>query len=75
MASSAAASSASATPGIAQAAVLVSGKALPEFDQVVEGYDFNKGLDFPGIMKSFMTTGFQATNFGLAVNEVNRMVY
>ena len=26
------------------------------------------------LAQSMLTTGFQATNFGLAINEVNRMV-
>lgn len=40
----------------------------------VKGWDFNKGRDLDGILESFYTTGFQATSFGQAVNEVNRMV-
>jgi hypothetical protein len=27
-----------------------------------------------GLMKAMLTTGFQATNVGLAINEINRMV-
>lgn len=41
---------------------------------VVRGYDFNKGCDINGLMESMLTTGFQATTFGQAIAEVNRMV-
>lgn len=39
-----------------------------------QGYDFNQGVDHDKLLESFLTTGFQATNFGLAVKEVERMV-
>lgn len=40
----------------------------------VKGYDFNDGIDYNKILKSFATTGFQATNFGLAVEQINEML-
>jgi hypothetical protein len=40
----------------------------------IKGYDLNFGLDYDKIFQSYLTTGFQATNFSKAVNEVNRMV-
>ena len=40
----------------------------------VGGYDFNKGLDYEALLESFAVTGFQATSFGSAVAEINRMV-
>ena len=40
----------------------------------VRGYDLNKGLDYEKILAGYMNTGFQATSFSMAVNEVNRMV-
>lgn len=63
-----------AAPSIAQEAVLVAGGELPVEPVEVKGYDFNDGVDYSRILKSFSTTGFQATNFALAVNEINRMV-
>jgi len=30
----------------------------------VEGYDFNKGLDYEAVFKSYISTGFQATSLG-----------
>lgn len=45
----------------------------------VEGFDFNKCADLRNIsttdlLSSFKTTGFQATNLGLAIEEVNKML-
>lgn len=40
----------------------------------VRGYDFGNGVDYDAIFKSMKTIGFQATNFGLAVDEINAMV-
>ena len=54
---------------------------LPEsFQTVVRGHSFTKPndsgttVDYHALLQSFMTTGFQATNFGLAVEEINKMV-
>ena len=40
----------------------------------VRGYNFDHGLDYPKLFKGFKTTGFQATNFALAVDEINKMI-
>lgn len=40
----------------------------------VQGYDFNKGLDYEAVFKSYISTGFQATSLGQAIEEVNRMI-
>ncbi|KAJ8927907.1 hypothetical protein NQ314_019537 [Rhamnusium bicolor] len=40
----------------------------------VSGYDWNQGLDYNKLLNSYLHTGFQATNFGLAVNEINKMI-
>ncbi|XP_049852559.1 uncharacterized protein LOC126332414 [Schistocerca gregaria] len=42
--------------------------------KAVKGYDFDNGVDFEAILKTFKTVGFQATNFGLAVDQVNTMI-
>lgn len=39
----------------------------------VKGYDFNKGVDYSEIIKSFATTGFQATQLSEAIRIVNLM--
>lgn len=41
---------------------------------VVRGPDFANGVDYDALFQSFKTIGFQATNFGLAVDEINAMV-
>ena len=40
----------------------------------VHGYDFNKGIDPFGLLQSFKTTGFQATNVAAAIDIINEMV-
>ncbi len=40
----------------------------------IKGYDLNKGIDFNSILESYLSTGFQATNFARACEEINRMV-
>ncbi len=40
----------------------------------VRGYDFNQGVDYSAIVKSFASTGFQATHFARAVAITNEMI-
>lgn len=40
----------------------------------IEGYDFNKGVNYQELFKSMAVTGFQASNLGDAINLVNEMV-
>ncbi|RWS20816.1 putative deoxyhypusine synthase-like protein, partial [Leptotrombidium deliense] len=51
-------------------------KCTPNEDlqKKVEGYDFNRGINYNQLLQSFSTTGFQATNFGLAVDQINEML-
>ena len=65
---------ASEVPALAAKAVLVPSGELPVEKVRVQGYDFNKGVDYHELLSTFKTSGFQATNFGLAVDEINRMV-
>jgi hypothetical protein len=65
---------ASQAPDIAQEAVLVHSGALPVEPVEICGYDFNDGIHYSDLLKSFLTTGFQATNFAQAVLEINKMV-
>lgn len=65
-------SQASALPTIATDAVFV--KSEVPTSAVVVGYDFNKGLDYSAILDSYLTTGFQATNLAMAVQEIERML-
>ena len=40
----------------------------------VKGYEFNEGVDYSEIIKSFSNSGFQATNFSRAVDITNKMI-
>lgn len=59
-------------PEMVTDAVLV--KSEPVTSAVVQGYDFNRGVDYDAILDSFATTGFQAMNLAKAVAEVERML-
>jgi len=61
-------------PASIQAAVLVQSQTGPLDAPVVRGYDFSAGIDYPALLKSFFTTGYQATSFGQAINEIERML-
>lgn len=41
----------------------------------IEGYDFNEGVNYPKLLRSMLTTGFQASNLGEAIDVVNQMVF
>jgi len=64
----------SGIPAVAQSAVLGESEPMPEGSIPVRGYDFNQGCDLSALLASFATTGFQATHFGQAVEEVRRMI-
>ncbi|KAK1385416.1 Deoxyhypusine synthase [Heracleum sosnowskyi] len=40
----------------------------------IEGYDFNKGVDYHQLLSSMLSTGFQASNLGEAIQVVNQML-
>lgn len=61
-------------PAIATQAVFVESETLPSNTPKVSGYDFNKDFDFDEFVKSYLTTGFQATNLSLAIEEINKML-
>ncbi|KNC29217.1 putative deoxyhypusine synthase [Lucilia cuprina] len=61
-------------PEIAKDAVLKKSEAIPEGTPQVKGYDFNEGINYSKMFESYVNTGFQATNLGLAIKEVNRML-
>ena len=70
--------------GSAEQAVLGSSEPLPADTPLVRGYVFPPRGDAPGsapppvdyaaLLEAMATTGFQATNFGAAVEELNRMI-
>ncbi|XP_071802191.1 deoxyhypusine synthase-like [Asterias amurensis] len=57
-----------------QAALAASSGSVPPGSVEVRGYDFNQGIDYHKLLQSYKTTGFQASNFGLAVEEINKML-
>lgn len=40
----------------------------------IKGYDFNQGVNYDELFKSFATTGLQATNLSSAIDIVNEMI-
>lgn len=40
----------------------------------IEGYDFNKGIDYEKIIDSFSSTGIQASNLSKAISIINEMI-
>ena len=72
-----------AVPAVVQEAVLGSSQALPEDSIRVRGFDFggklpsgnlDREVDYHALLQSYRTSGFQATNFGLAVEQITHMV-
>lgn len=62
-------------PSLAQEAVLIQSQPMPEDSVEVKGYSWDDGpVDYPALLQSYLTSGFQATNFGLAVQQINDMV-
>ncbi|CAG2068687.1 unnamed protein product, partial [Timema podura] len=64
----------SAIPEKAKNAVLVESAPLPKGTPTVKGYDWNRGVNYSKLLETFRYSGFQATNFGLAVEEIKKMV-
>ena len=61
-------------PALAAEAVLVQSQQMPQDSVEVKGYDFNNGINHHALLQSYLTSGFQATNFGLAVEQINSMI-
>lgn len=43
-------------------------------EQIVCGYDFNEGICWERLLNSYICTGFQATQLGIAIEEINLML-
>ncbi len=41
---------------------------------IIKGWDPNTGTDLDSVLGAMLTSGFQATALGLAIEEVNKMV-
>lgn len=48
-------------------------ETIPEAP-IIKGHDFSNGCDLDSILGAMITSGFQATALGQAIEEVNRMV-
>jgi len=59
-------------PAVAADAVLVKSEKLTS--DTIKGYEFDKGVNYEALLDSYLRTGFQAYNFGLAVKEIERML-
>ena len=62
------------TPTSALDAVLLKSVEMPSGTRTVCGYDFEGAFDFQQMLDAMLTSGFQATEFGRAVDEVNKML-
>ena len=60
--------------GVAAQAVLVESEPMDPSAVEVGGYDFEEGIGLQAVLDSMLRTGFQATSFGQAVEEVRRMI-
>ena len=61
-------------PAAVSAAVLQPSEPVPNTAVSVRGPDFDANLSLQDLLKSYERIGFQASNFGKAINIVNRMV-
>ncbi|XP_034946551.1 probable deoxyhypusine synthase [Chelonus insularis] len=61
-------------PECSKTAVLMPSTSLPINTPLIQGYDFNQGIDYHALLTSYKNAGFQATNFGLAVDEIQKMI-
>jgi len=58
----------------AKAAVLVQSEEVDPTLPKVRGYDFNEPFDFDKFIGSYLTTGFQASNLGQAIETIKSML-
>jgi deoxyhypusine synthase len=58
----------------AREAVYVPSQPLPFETQSVRGYDFNQGIHMEKLLDSYLTSGFQATALGQAIEVINKMI-
>jgi deoxyhypusine synthase len=61
-------------PSSVKDAVLKESCQIPADTVVVSGYDWNKGRNYDELFKSYLHSGFQASNFGKAVLQIEAMV-
>ena len=60
-------------PSLLVESVLKKTSLQPE-SATVKGYDFNQGIDYAELIKSYATTGFQATCLSKSIDIINKML-
>ena len=60
---------------VKESVLVTSNDEMLKKKETVSGFDFSKSLDYDLLLKNYLTFGFQATNFGKAVEIINKMVY
>lgn len=60
-------------PSVSASAVLGESAAMPEGSIPCHGHDFSQSRELDDIVKSMLTTGFQATHVGLAVERIREL--
>jgi deoxyhypusine synthase len=60
-------------PSVSASAVLGESATLPAGTAECRGHDFDVDTGLDGIMQSLLKTGFQATNVGLAIEQIKQM--
>ncbi|CAL1399432.1 unnamed protein product [Linum trigynum] len=61
-------------PSSVHATVFKESESLEGKCHEIKGYDFNEGVDYHQLLKSMVSTGFQASNLGDAISVVNQML-
>ncbi|SOV82478.1 deoxyhypusine synthase [Plasmodium sp. gorilla clade G3] len=59
----------------AKASVFVKSSLIPENTDVVKGLNFDKEVQLHEFINHYKYMGFQATNLGISIDEINKMIY
>ncbi|XP_042235829.1 probable deoxyhypusine synthase isoform X2 [Homarus americanus] len=59
---------------VSKEAVLAHSEQVTEGTPTVQGYDFNNGVNYHELFQTYRYSGFQATSFGCAVEEIKKMI-
>jgi len=51
-----------------------SNDSMIDKSHIIEGFDFNKGIQYDQMFDSYKYMGFQATNVGRAIDQINQMI-
>lgn len=62
-------------PKLAKDSVLQDSESLPENTPQVAGYDWNQGVNYEALLKTYKHSGFQASNFGMVFLRTSRKYF